>query len=95
VCPILCPPSLEFFPTPGVIRKQVSGAQARGFELETETEWQKLLTWVRDNVYPVLVSVRAPHSFRHQSGMQPKLLAVCISLNRPHSNNSSLQGRIF
>jgi hypothetical protein len=42
----------EFFPSPGFIRKQISQADARGFELNAEREWQSLMAWVRENVFP-------------------------------------------
>jgi hypothetical protein len=42
----------EFFPSPGFIRKQISQADARGFELNAEREWQSLRVWVRENVFP-------------------------------------------
>jgi len=42
----------RFFPTPGDIRAQLDGAEAKGFELEAETEWQKLLNWIDRNVFP-------------------------------------------
>jgi hypothetical protein len=44
--------SSNFLPTPGSVRAQIDQAEAKGFELETETEWQKLLAWVRQNVFP-------------------------------------------
>ena len=42
----------EFFPSPGFIRKQISQADAHGFELNAEREWQSLMAWVRENVFP-------------------------------------------
>jgi hypothetical protein len=42
----------EFFPSPGFIRKQISQADARGFELNAEREWQSLMAWVRENIFP-------------------------------------------
>ena len=42
----------EFFPSPGFIRKQISHADACGFELNAEREWQSLMAWVRENVFP-------------------------------------------
>ena len=40
------------FPVPADIRAQIDQADAKAFELEVETEWQKLLVWVRENVFP-------------------------------------------
>jgi hypothetical protein len=40
------------FPVPADIRAQIDQAEAKGFDLEAETEWQKLLAWVRENVFP-------------------------------------------
>lgn len=34
------------------IREQLDQAETKGFELVAETEWQKLLAWVRENVFP-------------------------------------------
>jgi hypothetical protein len=42
----------EFFPTPGMICRQREAADAKGSELTAEHEWQKLLAWVRENVFP-------------------------------------------
>ena len=42
----------RFFPTPGEIRAQLDGAEAKGFELEAASEWQNLLSWIRENVFP-------------------------------------------
>lgn len=39
-------------PLPGDVRAQLDQAEAKGFDLEAETEWQKLLAWVRENVFP-------------------------------------------
>lgn len=44
--------TIRFFPSAGDIRAQLDQAEAKGFELEAETEWQKLLAWVRENVFP-------------------------------------------
>ena len=42
----------NFLPTPGNVRAQLDDADGKGFELEGEREWQKLLEWVRANVFP-------------------------------------------
>jgi hypothetical protein len=42
----------EFFPSPGSVRKHVVQADARGFELRAECEWQRLMAWIRENVFP-------------------------------------------
>jgi hypothetical protein len=42
----------KFFPMPADIRSQIDQARAKGFELEAECEWQKLLSWVREHVFP-------------------------------------------
>jgi hypothetical protein len=42
----------RFFPNPGEIRALLKQAEGNIFELKAETEWQKLLAWVRDNVFP-------------------------------------------
>jgi hypothetical protein len=42
----------KFFPTPADIRNQIDQARAKGLELEAECEWQKLLCWVRQHVFP-------------------------------------------
>jgi hypothetical protein len=42
----------KFFPTPADVRGQIDQAVAKGFELEAECEWQKLLSWVRQYVFP-------------------------------------------
>jgi hypothetical protein len=39
-------------PLPGDVRAQLDGADTKGFELEAQTEWQKLLAWIRENVFP-------------------------------------------
>jgi len=49
-------------PLPGDVRAQLDQAEANGFDLEAETEWQKLLTWIRENVFPDTgVRRGAPH----------------------------------
>jgi len=40
------------FPVPADVRGHLEQAEAKGFELEAETEWQRLLAWVRQNVFP-------------------------------------------
>jgi len=42
----------RFFPSPGEIRALLKQAESNSFELKAETEWQKLLTWVSNNVFP-------------------------------------------
>lgn len=42
----------RYFPTPGEIRTQVEAAEVKGFELEAACEWEKLLSWIRENVFP-------------------------------------------
>jgi hypothetical protein len=42
----------QFFPKPGEIRGQLEQAEAKGFELEAEREWESLLAWTRENVFP-------------------------------------------
>ena len=42
----------RFWPTVADIRAQLDQAGARGFELEAEGEWQKLLTWISENFFP-------------------------------------------
>jgi hypothetical protein len=42
----------NFLPTPGNVRAQLDDAEGKGFELAGEREWQKLLEWVRANVFP-------------------------------------------
>ena len=44
----------RFFPSPAEIRGQLDQANARGFELEAEETWQKLLAWVRRFYHPDL-----------------------------------------
>jgi hypothetical protein len=44
--------SSNFMPTPGSVRAQITQANAKGFELAAESEWQRLLAWVRENVFP-------------------------------------------
>jgi hypothetical protein len=39
-------------PTPGDVRAQLDQAEEKGFELEAEREWEKLLAWVRENYFP-------------------------------------------
>jgi len=41
-----------FLPTPGNVREQITRADAAGFALETEREWQYLLDWVRRYFIP-------------------------------------------
>ncbi|MGB8799427.1 MAG: hypothetical protein WCC97_01965 [Candidatus Acidiferrales bacterium] len=42
----------RFFPKPADILAQLDGAAAKGFELEAEREWQRLMAWIRENVFP-------------------------------------------
>ena len=42
----------SFFPRPADVRAQLNTAEAKGFVLEAGAEWQKLLTWIRENVFP-------------------------------------------
>jgi hypothetical protein len=42
----------KFLPMPSEIRSLLDQADAKGFDLEAETEWQKLLEWIRRNVFP-------------------------------------------
>jgi hypothetical protein len=42
----------HFWPTVADIRAQLNEAAGKGFALEGEREWQKLLAWVRANVFP-------------------------------------------
>jgi hypothetical protein len=42
----------QFFPKPADIRAQLDQAGAKGFELEAESEWQKLLEWIHENFFP-------------------------------------------
>lgn len=44
----------KFFPSPGEILGQLAQANARGFELEAEEKWQKLLAWVKRFYHPDL-----------------------------------------
>lgn len=39
-------------PLPGDVRAQLETADEKGFDLEAEAEWQKLLAWIRDNYFP-------------------------------------------
>jgi hypothetical protein len=39
-------------PQPGDVRAQLDDAAEKGFELESEREWQRLLSWVREYVFP-------------------------------------------
>jgi hypothetical protein len=42
----------KFFPTPAEIRGLLDQAGAKGFDLEAEGEWQKLLGWIQENFFP-------------------------------------------
>jgi hypothetical protein len=42
----------NFLPTPGAIRALIDQSDEKGFDLEAEREWQKLLGWIRTNFYP-------------------------------------------
>lgn len=42
----------RFFPSPGEIREQINQAESKAFELEAESEWDRLLGWIRENVFP-------------------------------------------
>lgn len=39
-------------PMPGDVRAQLDGAEDKAFDLAAETEWQNLLSWIRDNYFP-------------------------------------------
>jgi hypothetical protein len=49
------------FPTPGAVLSQFKNAEEKGFTLEAERAWEKLLAWVEQNYYPDIgVRTRAP-----------------------------------
>jgi hypothetical protein len=55
---------LPNLPLPGDVRAQLEKADAEGFELEAETEWQKLLAWIRQNYFPDVGVRRGAPSLR-------------------------------
>ena len=44
--------TFSHFPTPGAVLSQFSKAEEKGFELEAENEWQRLLGWIEQNYFP-------------------------------------------
>jgi len=42
---------LPNLPLPGDVRAQLEGADDKAFKLTAEAEWQKLLSWIRDNYF--------------------------------------------
>lgn len=44
--------TFSHFPTPGAVLSQFDKVEEKGFALESEQAWEKLLAWVRDNYYP-------------------------------------------
>jgi hypothetical protein len=44
--------TFSHFPTPGAVLAQFSNAQEKGFRLESENEWEKLLSWISNNFFP-------------------------------------------
>jgi hypothetical protein len=42
----------RYFPKPADILAQIEVAETKGFQLESEREWQKLLVWIRRHVFP-------------------------------------------
>jgi len=44
--------TFSHFPTPGAVLAQFSNAHEKGFRLESENEWEKLLSWISNNFFP-------------------------------------------